>query len=154
MRERSLDVTIGPATAADVERILRALPEWFGIDSAVRDYVEDARSRPVLGATLDGRVIGVLVLHPTTDLATELHLLAVDPGFHGCGAGSALLAAAERELRRSGTRLLHVKTLGASHPSAHYARTRAFYERRGFLPMEERTDIWPGNPCLFMVKVL
>lgn len=35
-----------------------------------------------------------------------------------------------------------------------YARTRAFYEGVGFLPLEERLDLWAGNPCLFMVKAL
>jgi len=36
-----------------------------------------------------------------------------------------------------------------------YARTRAFYRALGFLPLEERTDIWgPENPCLISVKAL
>jgi GNAT superfamily N-acetyltransferase len=147
-------LTIDAASADDVELILRALPEWFGIESAIRDYVADARSRSVLGAFVDGLAIGVLVVHQSTRVSTELHLLAVDPRFHGQGAGSALLSVAEDRLRESGARLLHVKTLGPSHPSEHYARTRGFYERRGFIPMEERNDIWPGNPCLLMVKVL
>jgi ribosomal protein S18 acetylase RimI-like enzyme len=147
-------VTIGAATAPDVDRILRALPEWFGIEAAVRDYVSDASARPIVGALLNDQVIGVMVLHPSTAVSTELHLLAVDPGFHGRGAGSTLLREAEQRLRQSGTRLLHVKTLGPSDPSTHYARTRRFYERRGFLPLEERADIWPDNPCLFMVKPL
>lgn len=31
----------------------------------------------------------------------------------------------------------------------------AFYESVGFLPLEERSDIWgPDNPCLISVKVL
>jgi len=47
-----------------------------------------------------------------------------------------------------------VKTLGPSHPDAGYARTRHFYEKCGFLPLEE-TDLWgDDNPCLFMVMPL
>jgi hypothetical protein len=35
------------------------------------------------------------------------------------------------------------------------ARTRAFYVALGFVPLEERTDIWgPGTPCLIFVKPL
>ena len=34
-------------------------------------------------------------------------------------------------------------------------RTRAFYESVGFMPLEERNDIWgAGNPCLISVKPL
>lgn len=48
--------------------------------------------------------------------------------------------------------MLQVKTLGARHPDEGYARTRAFYRAVGFLPLEETDDLWPGNPCLIMVK--
>ena len=60
------------------------------------------------------------------------------------------------DLTASGVRLLQVKTLGPSGASEEYALdARAFYEAIGFLPLEERTDIWgPANPCLIMVKPL
>jgi hypothetical protein len=47
-----------------------------------------------------------------------------------------------------------VKTLGASRESEHYARTRRFYEARGFVPLEEFPNLWPGNPALQLVKRL
>jgi hypothetical protein len=31
---------------------------------------------------------------------------------------------------------------------------RRFYEARGFVPLEEFPDFWPGNPCLLLVKRL
>jgi hypothetical protein len=63
--------------------------------------------------------------------------------------------AVEHDLREQGARLLEVKTRGPSGHSVEYARTRAFYEAVGFLPLEERTDIWgPENPCLISVKPL
>jgi N-acetylglutamate synthase-like GNAT family acetyltransferase len=147
-------IEIGDASADDVQRILAALPEWFGIESAVRDYVEHARTHPVTGAWADGRVVGVMVLRRHNDLSTEVHLLAVEPGLHRRGVGTVLLEAAEARLREAGTRLLHVKTLGPSYPDPDYAQTRAFYEARGFVPMEELPDFWPGNPALLMVKPL
>jgi hypothetical protein len=65
-----------------------------------------------------------------------------------------MVAAIEADARRSGVRLLEVKTLGPSHPDLGYARTRHFYETIGFLPLEE-TDLWgEQNPCLIMVKPL
>jgi GNAT superfamily N-acetyltransferase len=149
-----VEIEIGEAAADDVERILRALPDWFGIESALVNYVEDARSHPVIGARVDQRVVGILVQHETSDVASEVHLLAVEPGLHRRGVGRALMAAAEARLTGTAVRLFHVKTLGPSDPDEHYARTRAFYESLGFLPLEELADLWPGNPCLILVKPL
>jgi ribosomal protein S18 acetylase RimI-like enzyme len=149
-----VQIEMGRASAADVERVLGTVPSWFGIPTAVRDYVEYARSSPVWSAEVDDEVVGVLLLRRHSDVSAEIHLLAVEPQFHRRGVGSALLAAVERDLAAENVRLLHVKTLGPTHPSPEYARTRAFYEARGFVPMEELPDFWPGNPCLVMVKPL
>ena len=54
----------------------------------------------------------------------------------------------------TGCIFLQVKTLGPSRADANYEQTRTFYERRGFEPLEELSDLWPGNPCLLMVKTL
>ncbi len=53
-----------------------------------------------------------------------------------------------------GVELLQVKTLGPSQVDASYDQTRRLYSRMGFRPLEEIHDLWPGNPCLIMVKVL
>ena len=149
-----MHIEIGLGSADDVERILGLLPDWFGIPEAVVGYVEFARSHPVSAAIVDGRVVGVLVLQRHTAVSAEIHLMAVEPGLHRQGIGTALVQDAEQRLRGDGVRLFEVKTLGPSYPDDDYARTRAFYEALGFLPMEEIPDFWPGNPCLIMVKPL
>lgn len=73
---------------------------------------------------------------------------------HGQGLGSALLEAAEAYLTARGVEYLQVKTLGPSHPDEGYARTRAFYEARGFVALEELLGLWGHNPCLLLVKRL
>ena len=74
---------------------------------------------------------------------------------HRAGIGRRIVERVEAGLTTNGVRLLEVKTLGPSGGSEEYARTRAFYEAIGFLPLEERTDIWgPENPCLILVKPL
>jgi GNAT superfamily N-acetyltransferase len=80
--------------------------------------------------------------------------MAVDPGWHRRGAGRALVAALEADLIADGVRFLQVKTLGPSSPDPGYERTRQFYASAGFQPLEENAELWFGNPCLIMIKVL
>jgi hypothetical protein len=73
---------------------------------------------------------------------------------HRAGIGRQLVERAVADVRAAGVQLLQVKTLGPSDDYEPYARTRAFYEALGFLPLEEHLTLWPGNPCLVLVKPL
>jgi ribosomal protein S18 acetylase RimI-like enzyme len=57
--------------------------------------------------------VGVLLARRHFPGAAEIHLMAVDPGWHRRGIGRALVAALEADLI---------------------------------------ADLWPGNPCLIMIK--
>ena len=136
-----------------VAALLRDLPEWFGIEESVRAYIEAARTLPSAAALAGDDVVGVCLLRRHTDVAAEIELLAVRRDLHRGGIGRRLVERVESDLAADGVRLLQVKSRGPSAESAEYARTRAFYGACGFLPLEERTDIWgPENPCLIMVK--
>ncbi len=138
-----------------VRRLLSGLPEWFGIESAVDEYVCAAQRLPTLIATTeDGEIVAVLLHERHFAEATEIHLLAVDRAWHRRGVGRALIDTLARKMQADGARLLSVKTLGPSHPDAGYAATREFYRACGFLPVEELHGLWPENPCLVLVKHL
>jgi len=140
---------------AAAEGILRALPDWFGIEQALVDYACAAHKGPTFVAEAAGEIIGFVTLAPTSAHALEVHVMAVLPGEHRRGVGGALLERAAAHARAESFALLHVKTLAASDPDPGYAATRAFYEAVGFLPLEELPQIWgPENPCLLMVRVL
>lgn len=100
------------------------------------------------------RPVGFLALTTHNPYTAEIHVMGVLPEWHHQGIGTALVERAEAVARDGGYEYLQVKTLGPSHPDLHYARTRTFYMRRGFRPLEELADLWPGNPCLIMVKRL
>ena len=89
-----------------------------------------------------------------TESGAEVYLLAVEPAFHGKGVGSALLGMAELDLAADGFQFLQVKTLGPSEGDPFYERTRGFYERRGFVQLEEIKDFWDDEPALILVKQL
>jgi len=141
-----------PAARSDLCRtILEALPDWFGIPEAVERYIRDVASLPTFAVGDDGFL--TLKLH--TEPAAEIYVMGVLPASQGHGMGTALVAAAEDYLREREIEFLQVKTLGPSNPDPEYARTRHFYEARGFRPLEESTKIWgEENPCLIMVKSL
>jgi hypothetical protein len=66
----------------------------------------------------------------------------------------ALIAALEADLISQGVEFLQVKTQGPGHPDAGYEKTRQFYADLGFRPLEEIHGLWPGIPCLIMIKSL
>jgi GNAT superfamily N-acetyltransferase len=139
----------------DVERILRALPEWFGMEDALLGYVDDASHLPNFIARIDDEVVGVCLVRRHNPVAAEIELLAVPRERHRQGIGRRLIERVAADLAADGVVLVQVKTFGPSGESEEYERTRAFYAALGFLPLEERTDIWgPENPCLISVKVL
>ncbi len=145
------------ATGDDVdacEAILRQLPDWFGIEESIAAYVEDMQAMELLVARAGDEIAGFLALNEHNESTTEIHVMAVARRFHRRGIGRKLIEAAAVIAVERGKRLLEVKTLGPSHPDPNYAGTRRFYAALGFLPVEEIHGLWPGNPCLIMVKVL
>jgi len=132
------------------ETVLRDLPEWFGIESATAAYIRDVAELATLGIGDDA----ILSLKLHTAFAAEVYVMGVRRSRHGQGLGTALMQAAEEYLRGRDFEYLQVKTLGPSDPDEGYARTRAFYEARGFVPLEEIHGLWEDNPCLLMVKRL
>jgi ribosomal protein S18 acetylase RimI-like enzyme len=134
-------------------RILRALPDWFGIESSIVEYVQNVQSLPTFVVRVGGDVVGFLTIKIHFPRAAEMYVLGVLKEHHRGGVGRAMVQAAERWLATQGVEYLQVKTLSASRNDANYARTRKFYEGVGFVALEEFPTLWnPRNPCLLMVK--
>jgi N-acetylglutamate synthase-like GNAT family acetyltransferase len=153
-----LPVTVRSLELLDIphcERVLRSLPDWFGIEEANRRYIRDLETMPAYVAELGGEICGFAAVHRRFPTSAELHIIAVEPNHHREGAGRALLDAVEADLLADGVLILQVKTLGPSREDEGYANTRHFYEAMGFQPLEETTALWGAeNPTLIMVKVL
>ncbi|HSJ57001.1 MAG TPA: GNAT family N-acetyltransferase [Anaerolineae bacterium] len=145
-----------PGHAPVCEPILRALPDWFGIEEAIVHYVGEIDRLPTFRAVGgSGTTLGFISVKRHSAYAAELYVLGVRHALHRQGIGSAMLAAAEAWLRAQGVEYLQVKTLSPAHPDPNYARTRLFYEAAGFRPLEEMPELWgEANPCLIMVKHL
>jgi GNAT superfamily N-acetyltransferase len=151
---QDIEIEVGRQDAEAVARLLRALPDWFGIEESNLEYIESARTLPTVLALDAGRVVGALLWRRHFAESAEIHLMAVDPAYHRTGVGSLLLDRAEDALRSDGVRYLQVKTQGPSWPDEGYEKTRLFYQARGFVPLEEIVDFWPEDPMLLLVKAL
>jgi coenzyme F420-0:L-glutamate ligase/coenzyme F420-1:gamma-L-glutamate ligase len=132
------------------EAVLRDLPDWFGIEEATRQYIEDAATLPTFAVGADA---GIVCLKQHTPRAAEIYVLGVRREQHRRGLGRALVAEVERWCRDRGVRYLQVKTLGPSRPDPGYDATRMFYEALGFVALEELHGLWShDNPALILVK--
>lgn len=134
--------------------LIELLPAWFGVPESNAGYIDSAMRLPGFVAKVGDDSVGILLYRRHFPESAEIHFMAVAPGWHRRGVGRALVTAAEADLRGDGCRLLQVKTLGPTHLDQGYADTRTFYRAAGFLPLEENTEVWPGTPCLVMVKAL
>lgn len=150
-----IEITDAREKSALCERVLRALPEWFGIESSLADYVQSVRELPVYAAMEGNAAVGFLALKDHNAHTAEIHVMGALPDHHRKGAGRALIAKCKEVCREQGKTYLTVKTLDESAQSEEYARTRRFYQAMGFLPLEVFPLFWDeANPCLFMVKSL
>lgn len=154
-----MDVLVCEGTVSDIPECLgiaRGLPAYF-TQSALDQMERDLAAEGIMVARKDARVAGFLCLKAINVNVWEILWLAVQHSLSGQGIGTALLDSACRDLASRGVRLLTVKTLAPSVDYPPYARTRRFYEKNGFLLIEEIDPYpkWdPGNPCAIYVKPL
>jgi ribosomal protein S18 acetylase RimI-like enzyme len=130
-------VTSGGYAPGTVERLLRLLPGWFGIDSSNAGYIQKARELPAYLAWPGAERLahggqrqapGVLLAIRHFPWAAEIYLMAVNPGMHRRGAGRALVKALEADLIADGVEFLQVK------PSARPCRMSAMTRPGGSMP--------------------
>ena len=135
--------------------ILRALPNWFGVEASIVDYVEKVRTMPFYTAFDSGRAVGFVAVKVHNPHTSEVCVMGILKEFHRQGIGKMLVECAERYCKENDMEFLTVKTLDVSGESESYDKTRLFYRAMGFKPLEIFPMFWDeDNPCLFMVKKL
>jgi ribosomal protein S18 acetylase RimI-like enzyme len=136
------------------EKVLRSLPEWFGIESAILDYIQDVRLLETW-AVMDPEPVGFISLKNHYSKTSEIYVMGLMKSHHGRGIGAEMIRVAENAIAKRGLQFLTVKTLSESRPNKEYDQTRNFYLRQGFVPLEEFKSLWnEANPCLFLAKTI
>ena len=135
--------------------ILRELPEWFGIEESIVEYVEEVKQYDFYGTYNQEEVIGFISIKYNNKYTAEVYLIGVLKNYQNNHIGRRLIELVEEVLIKNKIKFFMVKTLGESHRDKNYKVTREFYKKLGFYPLEELKEIWgESNPCLIMVKSL
>lgn len=64
------------------EQIMRSLPEWFGIEVAIVQYVKDIERLPTFIAVKDSRSIGFLTIKKHNRFAAEIYFIKFGKIYH------------------------------------------------------------------------
>jgi GNAT superfamily N-acetyltransferase len=134
---------------------MHSLPTWFSPPEDIEQKAITHRDYPFFAA-YDGDVpIGFAALKIHNQYTADIFNLGILESYHRQGIGRLLIETVEQYCINSGYVFLTVKTLDSSAEYEPYERTRAFYKRMGFIPLEMFTTFWnEENPCLFMAKYL
>lgn len=145
-----------PQKKSDISRlILEDLPEWFGIECALEGYITASKNQTFIVYEENHCPLGFCTLDITGEKSCDMHVLGVLKGHHGKAIGTQLVRAAEYRARQLKKSFMTVKTLSARHPDIHYAKTRQFYEKMGYVKLETLTTLWDeNNPCDYYIKSL
>ena len=139
-----------------VERIVRSLPDWFGIEESIVEYAADAARLPSYLAIEGDEVVGIALVHRRYPESAELHLIAVAPAHHGPGVGTALLEADRGDRREDGVEACCTCRRGPVVRGRVLRRDSSLLREARLLPAPRahaegrlgRADLYPGQAPL------
>lgn len=153
MQTRIVEITDTAQKSDLCGRILGNLPQWFGISEANLKYCREVKKHRFLAVYHGESEVGFASLKKNNAYVAELFVMGIFPNYHRMGFGSRLMQFIVEDLKQKGFQYLEVKTLAESAESEHYQRTRQFYLKQGFIPLDVLTNEWgEENPCLIMIK--
>lgn len=136
------------------QEIVNNLPDWFDEKGRI-DYVDGVKNTDVWAAYIGNELAGFISIKLNSKFTSEIYVFGVLEKNQRNGIGSELLAVAIEELKKLKVKLLIVKTLDNTANYEPYERTRNFYLKNDFFPIDVYKKIWnEDNPCLLMGRVL
>jgi len=133
--------------------IMNALPTWFSPPEDIENKAIIHRTYPFFAVFDDDRVIGFLALKIHNQYTAEVYNIGILEEYHRRAIGHLLIERSVEYCKDNNLIYLTVKTLDSSAVYEPYDRTRAFYYKEGFTPLEVFKTFWnEENPCLFLVK--
>ena len=137
------------------QQILKSLPEWFGKEDSLMQYVKTVDKYPFFAAFKEEECVGFfsgIIHHEKTG---DVYVCGIHPKHHRNGIGKELYKTLEQYFINQGCEYVMVKTLSPLHPDKNYDLTRKFYDALGFKKFYTDHVMWGKEyPCLIMIKHL
>ena len=135
--------------------IMNSLPTWFSPPEDIAKKSIMHREMPFFAVFDGNKVIGFLALKVHNEYTVDMYNLGVLEKYHRQGIGHIMLKSVENYCKENGYKFITVKTLDSSAQYEPYERTRSFYLKNGFYPLEVFPLFWnEENPCLFLAKYI
>lgn len=136
-----------------VYEVLKDLPEWFGLEEAIKEYVKNSSKYLLWAAKENNEILGFISLKETAQKVAEIYCMGVKKESHKQGIGTQLFASFEKYAKLNYA-YIQVKTVEYGHYKE-YDQTINFYKSVGFTEFEVFPTLWDEwNPCLVMIKSL
>ena len=136
-------------------KIMHSLPAWFSPSESIEKHAITHRDYTFFAAFDDETPIGFITLKIHNKYTADIYNMGILEQYHRQGIGRQLVESAEQYCSDNGFLYMTVKTLDSSAEYEPYNRTRAFYQKMGFIPLEVFTTFWnEENTCLFLAKRL
>ena len=136
-----------------VEIILRKLPDWFGNENSLKNYVQTVVEYPFWAALDEDKCIGFISGKIHYNRTGDIYVLGIDPQYHGKGIGTLLYKELEKFCIKNSCEYIIVKTLSEIVEDENYLKTKKFYIKMGFKELLTLIEMWDEeNPCLIMIK--
>jgi ribosomal protein S18 acetylase RimI-like enzyme len=133
--------------------ILRKLPEWFGIEEGLQEYINTVHKYPYWAAFDDNNCIGFFSGKIHYNRTGDIYVCGIDPKYHRKGIGTLLYNEMEKYFIKNKCKYIIIKTISEIDEDENYAKTRKFYKKMGFEELITLTEMWDkNNPCLIMIK--
>lgn len=135
--------------------IMNSLRKWFNPLEDIVKKSSEHRNMPFYTAYNGNEVIGFIALKIHNDCTVEIYNMGVKVEYHNQGIGGRLLTSVECYCKDNGYKFITIKTLDSSTDYEPYEKTRKFYFKNEYYPLEVFPLYWnKDNPCLFLAKYI
>jgi ribosomal protein S18 acetylase RimI-like enzyme len=150
-----MEITDNNRKAEYANYILRKLPEWFGIEESLLEYVNTVYKYPFWAAFDNNNCIGFFSGKIHHNRTGDIYVCGIDPNYHRKGIGTLLYKELEKYCIKNECEYIIVKTVDEIDINKSYGKTVKFYKSIGFKELITFPEVWDkNNPCLIMIKKL
>jgi GNAT superfamily N-acetyltransferase len=134
-------------------KVLRDLPEWFGIEESTKEYIDKVIEYPFISAFINDNAVGFYSLREENIDILDMYVLGVLKEYHNKGVGTELQEYANSYAKINNYKHMMVITLAEKANNYEYSLTRKFYLKMGFTDFYQNEKIFDSyNPAQILIK--